>query len=346
MTAAEVAAHLDGYRRHAGTPVVEHTTVSRVREGVDGYVVETDGGHWSTRAVIVATGAAGTPHVPALAAAAPPRVLQVTPTRYRNPDQVPDGGVLVVGASASGLQLADELQRSGRPVTLAVGDHVRLPRTYRGMDIHWWLDAVGALDERIDEVPDPARARRLPSLQLIGSPERRNLDLRTLRAGGVEVVGRLVGLDDQRAQFAGSLANLVASADLKLGRLLDRIDSYASAQGLDGEVDEPDRPPPSGITQAPNVADLRGIGTIVWATGFRPAWPWLHPSLLDRRGAVRHEGGVLPAAGMYVLGLPFLRRRKSSFLDGVGADAEEIAAHLDAFLAGRGTSDRLHSTRP
>jgi putative flavoprotein involved in K+ transport len=333
MTALEVAAHLDGYRRSFDAPIRHGTSVVDIRSADCTHVVATDDGEWRARAVVIATGACSDPHIPPIVSDLPDHLDHVTPIHYRNPDQLADGGVLVVGASASGLQIADELSRAGREVTLAVGDHVRLPRTYRGMDIHWWMDAVGQLDERYDEVPDIGRARRLPSLQLVGTPERRDLDLNAVAADGVRLVGRLVGCGGHRAQFSGSFANMCASADLEQGRLLDLCDEHATAHGLDGELGEPSRPAPTTVGTPALDADLRSIGTVVWATGFRPRYPWLDPRLLDRKGALVHDGGVLPVPGMYVVGLPFLRRRKSSFLDGVGPDADDLATHLVGHLA-------------
>jgi len=332
MTAGEVAEHLHGYRRSFDAPVRHRTGVVSITSSDSAHLVTTDDGDWQARAVVLATGACSEPHVPALADDMPAHLDHLSPIHYRNPDQLAGGGVLVVGASASGLQIADELSRAGREVTVAVGDHVRLPRSYRGMDIHWWMDAVGQLDERWDEVPDIVRARRLPSLQLIGTPERRDLDLNAVASEGVRVVGRLVGCNGHRAQFSGSFANLCASADLKQGRLLDLCDSYAREHGLDGELGEPSRPAPTGLEPPPLDIDLRAVGTIVWATGFRPTYPWLDPKLFDRKGRLTHDGGVLPVPGMYVLGLPFLRRRKSSFLDGVGPDAVDLTAHLVGHL--------------
>ncbi len=334
MTAGEVATLLDTYRRSFDAPVRTGVAVTRIATDGDRHVVETTEGPWSSAAVVMATGACSTPHVPALAADMPEYIAQVTPIAYRNPGRIGEGGVLVVGASASGLQIADELARAGREVTLAVGDHVRLPRTYRGMDIHWWMDTIGQLDERYDEVEDLARARRLPSLQLVGTPERRTLGLNTVAAQGVQLVGRLVGRNGDRAQFSGSFANMCASADLKQGRLLDRLDEYAAEHGLDAELGAADRPEPTMVGRAPLDLDLRSIGTIVWATGFRPTYPWLDESHLDARGRLVHDGGVLSAPGLYVLGLPFLRRRKSSFIDGVGPDAIELVDHLHRHLAG------------
>ncbi len=338
MTSAEVINFLGSYHDSFDAPVMTHTTVESVSSVDNGYRVATNRGTIESRAVVVATGACSTPRIPALAAELPAHIHQVAPIRYRNPDQLSSGRVLVVGASASGAQLADELQRSGRDVTLAVGDHVRLPRTYRGMDIHWWMDTIGLLDERHDEMEDINRARRLPSLQLVGSPDRRTLDLNALHAAGVQLVGRLAGVSGTTAQFSGSFANQCSSADLKLGRLLASIDEYAAAHGLDVELEAPDRPAPTAVPEAVTTADLRGIDTVIWATGFRPDYPWLEPNLLDRKGAIRHDGGVMDAPGMYVLGLPFTRRRKSSFIDGVGPDADDLSAHLAQHLHATATS--------
>jgi putative flavoprotein involved in K+ transport len=333
MTASQVAAYLDAYRSSIAAPVHTGVEVVAITPSAGRHIVDTNDGPWSARAVVMATGACSDPHIPAIAADMPGHIEHVTPIRYRNPSGLTDGRVLVVGASASGLQIADELSRAGRDVTLAVGDHVRLPRTYRGMDIHWWMDAIGQLDERYDEVDDIDRARRLPSLQLVGSTERRDLDLSSVAADGVALAGRLVGRSGHRAQFSGSFANMCTSADLKQRRLLDRLDEYAATHGLDAELREPTRPA-STVSVSPILeTDLRSISAIVWATGFRPIYPWLDPRLLDRKRRIVHDGGVLPVPGLYILGLPFMRRRKSSFLDGVGPDAAELSEHLAGHLA-------------
>ncbi|HEY0934430.1 MAG TPA: pyridine nucleotide-disulfide oxidoreductase, partial [Trebonia sp.] len=282
--------------------------------------------------VVVATGTEGEPRVPALARDLPAHLRQITALRYREPGQISPGEVLVVGASASGVQIADELRRAGRGVTVAVGDHVRVPRTYRGRDIYRWMDELGILDERYDEVPDLVRARRLPSLQLAGTPQRRDLDLAALSAAGVGLTGRFVGVARGgarfRAQFSGSLANLVKAADLKQARLLDRIDAYIDEHDLRDLVGPPDRPAPTSQPTVVTELDLARFSTVVWATGHRPRYPWLDPALLDHRGAISHDGGVLGVPGMYVLGLPFTRRRGSNLLAGVGADARLLSTHL------------------
>jgi putative flavoprotein involved in K+ transport len=326
--AGEVVALLEGYGRAFGAPVRPHTTVVGVGGTGSGFVVDTDDGPWRCRAVVVATGTEGESKVPALARDLPGHLHQITALGYRGPGQLAPGGVLVVGASASGVQIADELRRAGRAVTVAVGEHVRVPRTYRGRDIYRWMDELGILDERFDEVEDLARARRLPSLQLVGTPQRRNLDLATLAAGGVQLTGRFVGVARGRAQFSGSLANLIKAADLKQARLLERIDTHVEEHGLHERVGPPDRPSATPMPAVVTQLDLARFSAVVWATGHRPRYPWLDPALLDHRGAIRHDGGVLEIPGMYVLGLPFTRRRGSNLLAGVGPDAQRLGTHL------------------
>jgi len=335
MSASDVVDFIDGYSRFIGAPVRTHTTVTSVVAEGCGYRVATDRGEWRCRAVVLASGAHGLPAVPAAAEALPKSVTALTPKTYRNPSQLDDGGVLVVGASASGLQLADEVQRSGRRVILAVGEHIRLPRVYRGLDIQWWLDAVGILDERYDEVDDIVRARRVPSPQLAGTPERATLDLNALTERGVELVGRLVGVTDGKAQFSGSLRNHCAMADLKLARLLERIDQWAADHGDGPAFAPPERFAETRVEGSPRLnIDLarERISTVIFATGFRPDFSWLHVPVFDHKGRLRHDGGVVAAPGLYVLGLNFMRRRKSSFIHGAEDDVRELSAHLDAGL--------------
>ena len=223
-------------------------------------------------------------------------------------------------------------------MTLSVGEHVRVPRTYRGKDIQWWMDAAGVLDERYDAIDDIGRARNVPSLQLVGSPERRTLDLNALARAGVRLVGRLAGIRDGKAQLSGSLRNVCALADLKMTRLLDALDDWAASNGVDEQVDAPERFDATHVEASPPLAlDLGrgGIETIVWATGFRPDTSWLHAPVLDRKGSIRHDGGVVAAPGMYLMGMPFLRRRKSSLIDGAAQDARDLSDHLSFYLDGR-----------
>lgn len=353
MAMPEVVAYIDGYARAIAAPVEDGVDVTAVRVADDGFEVVTTGGEWWARTVVVATGPGHRPDVPGFAAAVPPGVDCLTPAEYRNPGHLAEGGVLVVGAAATGVQLAEEIQRSGRPVTLAVGSHVRMPRVYRGRDIMWWLDAAGVLDERHDEVDDIVRARHVASFQLVGSASRATVDLNSLQSGGVRIVGRLGGItDDGTAQFSGSLPNHCALADLKLGRLLDALDAWATDSGLHGEVGAPERFPSTTVPpEPPLLLRLRSgeIRTIVWATGYRPEYPWLQVPVLDAKGRIIHHGGVTPVPGLYLIGAPFLRRRKSSFIDGAGDDARDLAAHLAAYLdqrAGRPSPPRRSRRRP
>lgn len=332
MTATQVAGMLDDYRASFDAPVHTGVTVTNVRRITSGFAVATDQGTWRCQAVVVATGAASTPHIPPMSAHVPGRIRQLAPTHYRNPGQLDDGPVLVVGASASGAQLADELHRSGRDVVLAVGDHVRLPRQYRQMDIHWWMETIGLLDDRIEDQSRPDRARRLPSLQLVGSDDGRSVDLNALSGIGIELVGRLTAIHGTTAQFSDGLAATCRSTDGRMRRLLARIDDFAAAHGLDAEVGAPDAPAPIRIPRSRTTIDMTQFATVLWATGFRPDYPWMDPRALDEGGAIRHDRGVGAMPGLYVLGLPFLRRRKSSFIDGVGPDAAELCAHLVAHL--------------
>ena len=336
-TVPELIAFIDRYARVIGAPVQANTTVTSVRRSDDGYLVATDQGDWSSQAVVLATGACNIADVPAVAAALPPAIVTMTPMQYRNAGQIPDGGVLVVGASATGTQLAAELQRSGRQVTLAVGQHIRVPRLYRGRDISWWMDASGVFDERYDQVDDVERARRVPSLQLTGSPERTTLDLNALTGMGVKLVGRFAGIANGKAQFSGSLRNVCELSDLKMGRLLDTIDAWATANGLDDAVDPPHRLTPTAVEESPPLGLDLGSGaikTVIWATGFRPDYGWLHVPVLDRKGRIRHDGGVVRSPGLYVMGLQFLRRRKSALIDGAAADARDLSNHLKSYLDG------------
>jgi putative flavoprotein involved in K+ transport len=338
MTAAEVAELIERFAQNARAPVRTGTDVTSVRRaGDDGYRVITNHGETHARTVVIASGACNLPAVPAFADAVPANVEQITPFGYRNPDQLADGGVLVVGASATGVQLAAEIRRSGRPVTMSVGEHVRLPRTYRGRDVLWWMDESGVWDQRHDEVEDLTRARRLPSPQLVGTPERTTLDLNALVAQGVELVGRWASVRDGLALFSGGLRNVCSLADLKMNRLLGSFDEWAHTSGSDADVDLQERFAPTEPPHSPRwQLDLRGgeIRTILWATGFRPDYQWLDVPVLDAKGQLRHDGGVVDSPGLYALGLPVLRRRKSTFLCGIEDDAREVIRELNGYLAG------------
>jgi putative flavoprotein involved in K+ transport len=332
MTMPEVVNYFEDYARSFSAPVQDRTAVCRVERDDAGYRVTTDRGVWTAPSVVIATGHCGVPLVPGMASRLSDEIHQLVPTQYRNPKQVPEGGVLVVGASASGLQLADELQRAGRRVTLAVGNHTRLPRSYRGRDIMWWLDAMGIFDDGVDDVSDLERARSLPSFQISGREGRQALDLGLLQDEGVQLVGRAVAATGHTMGFSDDLAVSTAEADAKLERILAKIDAYSTQAGLDDSVGRRESYARVQPAPAPTSIDLsaEGIGTVLWATGFRRSYPWLKVPVTDERGEIRHDRGVTPERGLYVLGLRFLRHRNSSFIDGVGRDAQALSEYVAA----------------
>ena len=257
-----------------------------VNPEANGYRIDTNRGSWHCNSLVIASGACNIANVPKIAEAVPASINMLTPHQYRNPDQLEQGGVLVVGASATGLQLADEIHRSGRPVTVAVGEHLRLPRTYRGKDIQWWMDKLGIFDERFDQVDDINRGRNLPSPQLIGTPQRKSLDLNRLTTQGIDLRGRLAGFAEGKAQFSGSLANTCEMADLKMNRLLKQIDDYALEHNLETQIPAAQRYPKTRFdSAAPLLMDLHknNINSILWATGYRPDYNWLKLPVLTTR---------------------------------------------------------------
>ena len=333
----EVIKFIDQYANFISAPVETSTRVTSVSSSEAGYKIITNQGEWRCKVLVIASGACNIAVVPNIAEAVSYKVNMLTPIEYKNPNQLADGGVMIVGASATGTQLSKEIQLSGRQVTLSVGEHVRVPRVYRGYDIKWWMDSTGILDERYDDVDDINRARRVPSLQLTGSLDRGTLDLNTLTGIGVKLVGRMVGMRDDKALFSGSLKNVCSLADLKMNRLLDNIDEWITNNDHIVGINPRERFLPTLIENSPTLEinlTENNIKTIIWATGFRPDLSWLDVPVLDRKGQILHEGGIVNFPGMYLMGMQFLRRRKSSLIDGAGDDALDLSRHLKAYLDG------------
>ncbi|MGE0416342.1 MAG: NAD(P)-binding domain-containing protein [Acetobacteraceae bacterium] len=333
MTMPETVSYLERYAHSFHAPVITGASVHSVHRMPGVYRVESYAGTWRTRCVIIATGQCDTPLVPQMTQQVSGSVLQLTPTTYRNAHELPDGDVLIVGASASGIQLAAEIQQSGRQVTVSVGHHTRLPRVYRGRDIMWWMDRIGILTETVDSIPDLARARAQPSFQLIGRPDRSYLDLNLLQSMGARIVGRARDVHDGNLILDADLAETTQASHRRLERLLSRIDEAADAMNAPpdcwpGQISLP-KSTPSSLRLGGS-----GVRTIIWATGFRRNYQWLHVPVLDAHGEIIHVGGITPSPGLYVLGLRLLRRRNSNFLDGVGADAIELTADVQRYLSG------------
>lgn len=334
LTAQAFATYLRDYARTIAAPVTEGVEVSAVEAAGAGFRISTSAGVWQSRAVVVATGACDTPFRPAMAQQLAPGIHQVAPADYKRPSDLPDGGVLIVGASSTGIQLAEEIHTSGRPVTLAVGDHTRMPRRYRGRDIFDWMELAGILDDRADESRSLEAARQQPSLQLVGRQHDRDLDLASLSRDGVRLVGRLAAVSGTFAGFHGDLAETTAQAHARMLRVLNRIDASIERIELAASLAGDGAPMPFLATCDPITLDLvrEGLRTVVWATGYVRRYPWLKVPILDARGEIVHCGGVTAVPGLYALGLTFLRRRRSSFISGCGLDAEELAPEIEAHL--------------
>jgi putative flavoprotein involved in K+ transport len=330
MTAADLAAYLTSYAGSFDAPIEEGHDVQDLRRAENGFMVRTSESTWAARNVVMATGWCDQPRVPGFAQRLAATVAQVTPNTYRNPDLIPDGRVLVVGAAATGVQIADELTRAGREVVLAVGRHSRVPRRYRGMDIWWWLDRIGTFAVTIDEVGDPTRSRNEGALQLVGREDHRDVDLSALQRRGVRVAGRLTGIDGDDLTFADDLRITTSDADARLARLLARIDRHIAATGLDREVLPAVTPAELVPTESISRLHARrdGIAAVVWATGYRRPYPWLQVPVLGADGEIVQRRGVTPVAGLYVVGQRFQYRRDSNFIDGVRHDASYVASRI------------------
>ena len=325
----QVADYFVAYAEKIGAPIrcgVEVTSVRR-NVGRPGFRVETSEGTIHARFVVAATGPFQRPVIPAIVpdGAVP---LQIHSSAYRNPKQLPDGAVLVVGAGSSGVQIADELRRSGRRVYLSVGPHDRPPRSYRGRDFCWWLGALGMWDA---ETP-PEGAEHV-TIAVSGAHGGHTVDFRSLAASGVHLVGRTAAFDNGTLRFSSDLAENIANGDANYLSLLDEADAYVAANGLDLPEEPAARvlgPDPECATNPLGELDLvdAGVTSIVWATGFATDYSWLQVDAFDETGKPDHRRGVSAEPGVYFLGLPWLSRRGSSFIWGVWHDAKHVADHI------------------
>src|SRR5450631_383596 len=308
-----------------GVPV----TALRRRDGGPGLIAETSDGSIEADNVVVATGPYQSPVMPALLRD-DIDLFQVHAGRYLNPDQLPPGAVLVVGAGASGSQIAEELLRAGRRVYLSVGRHTRLPRRYRGRDLIWWLRAMG-----IDQTPAEQRgpSRLLPVIS--GAYGGHTIDFRQFAADGVTLLGRAEAAREGVLEIAPDLTDSLANGDAIYASFLDRADAHAEQHRLDMPQAPAARavlPDPPYLTAPLRRLDLRaeGIGAVIWATGYGVDFSWIDVPVLDPRGEPVHHGGVTNVPGLYFLGLQWLSRMRSSFLSGVGEDAADLANHIAA----------------
>jgi putative flavoprotein involved in K+ transport len=280
---SEVLDRIERYRELIDAPVREHTDVERVAPHLDWWRVATSAGPIRARAVVSATGPFQLPYVPPLGEQLPTDVFQVHSASYRNPDQLPPGGVLLVGGGASGLQIAEELLDAGRPVYLSVGRHRRMPRRYRGHDLFWWLDRWGFLDRPRDKWPD---GRMPPSLVVTGVGGGHDVDARQLRADGAVVLGRLLGVDGTRLTFAEDAEALLAAADTVHDDFVARAEEDIERLGLELAPDDRELAPRTPVPAVPEL-DLgsAGVTSVVWCTGYRHDLGWIDAPVVDASGA-------------------------------------------------------------
>ncbi|SDG59557.1 flavin-containing monooxygenase [Alloyangia pacifica] len=324
----QVADYFEAYAKKIDAPVrcgVEVTRVTRL-SGRPGFRVETSAGTIEAGNVISATGAFQTPSIPPLVPETT-GLTQMHSSQYRNPGQLPEGAVLVVGAGSSGVQIADELLAAGRKVYLSVGPHDRPPRAYRGRDFVWWLGVLNKWDAEANPSSEHT------TIAVSGAHGGHTVDFRKLAARGMTLLGRTEAHENGTMRFAPDLAANVAAGDANYISLLDEADAYVAANGLDLPEEPAARDigaDPACMTDPIRTLDLAdaGITTILWATGFTSDYGWLQVDALDAAGKPRHQRGVSSAPGVYFLGLPWQTRRGSSFIWGVWHDAKYVADHI------------------
>lgn len=327
---AEAIEYLEGYAQSLGAPVREGVNVTALRRSGHRYVAETEGGSYEAENVVVATGAFQQPRPRVPGAVRAPVELQLTTSEYRNPGQLPEGAVLVVGGGQSGCQISDELLSAGRRVYLSIGRCPWFPRRYRGRDIVDWALELGILDEPVDALPSPA-ARMGCNPPVSGNDGGHDCNPRWLAGRGATVVGRLEGVDGQVARFGPGVEESLAFGDEFVDELTAGIDGYLAEKGIEAPPPEASERGPSPIADTLEL-DLREhrVSTILWATGYRPAYGWIDLDVTDEYGWPAQRQGVSEHPGLYFVGVNWLHKRKSALLCGVGEDAEHVVSHLAA----------------
>jgi putative flavoprotein involved in K+ transport len=325
----QVADYFVAYANKIEAPVRCGVEVQSVRKfvGAPGFEVKTSDGDFTARYVVAATGPFQKPVIPAVVPDSA-GLVQMHSSSYRNPGQLPEGAVLVVGAGSSGVQIAAEIQRSGRQVYLSVGPHDRPPRSYRGRDFCWWLGVLGMWD-----AATPPRGAEHVTIAVSGANGGHTVDFRALAEDGIKLVGRTEVFDNGTMRFAPDLRQNIANGDAHYLQLLDQADAYIEQNGLD-LPEEPEartlRPDPESLTNPLSELDLAeaGVTSILWATGFVQDFSWLQVDAFDENGRPQHQRGVSSEPGVYFLGLPWQSRRGSSFIWGVWHDAKYVADHI------------------
>src|SRR6202171_224276 len=326
MSLAELIDYFQAWADSFDAPVETNCQVTTLEVDNGGFLVSMPSGELRARTVVVATGAFQRAHRPSGAEGIPQGVKQIFAEEYSNPGALPPGGVVIVGSGQTGCQLAEELHESGRKLFLACGRCQWTPRRIGDRDFMWWAVQTGFLDRTIDKLPSPA-ARLLGNWQATGHGGWRDLHYRTLHAQGVQLLGRFVGADDGRIQFADDLA---ASVDFGDARLADLMKGRAAYCAVNGVTPPPFEPPTPFRIKTRSELDVaaEGIGTVIWTSGYRPNYGWVEVPVFDGMGFPMQSDGRPSGPGLYFMGVHFLRKAKSSILYGAAEDAEIVARHI------------------
>jgi putative flavoprotein involved in K+ transport len=332
----EIVITLERYAQsfHAPLHCGVQATAVRLRPEGDGYLVETSDGAFEAANVVLATGGFPCPRLPQASGAIPVNIMQLHSSQYRKPQRLPSGAVLVVGSGQSGSQIAEELHQSGRQVYLCVSRCGRSPRRYRGKDVMWWVNQMGGYDRTVDSLPSPA-ARFVCHPDLSGKNGGHAINLRQLASEGVVLLGRLQEVQGNHVILAPDLEENLARADALAAQLMHAIDDYVLRTGMavpeESMIDDPTSkwvPPAEPIPEVDLYA--AGISTVIWATGFRLDFGWVHVPVFDAAGSPLHQRGITSSPGLYFLGLPWLSKEKSALLFGIGEDAAFLASAIAA----------------
>lgn len=336
--------YFERYVDEFGLPVRQHTVVTGLDRLASGeYEVSTESSPIRAKAVVVASGSMSRPRLPDMAQHLPKDIVSLSSGTYRNPDGLPGGAVLVVGSAQSGCQIVEELLRAGREVYLCASRVGRAPRTYRGRDIfEWWRD-MGFVEQRPEDLDDPAM-QYMAQPQVSGTGGGHTVSLQSLARDGAVLLGRAEGVEGSLLKLGDNLLECIAFGDFLSGSIKKRVDEYIERAGIVAEPPSPDpgEPPLPDLngSDTRTTLDLRekGITSVIWCTGFDADWSWIHVDVFDDRGEPNHRAGVTDSPGLYVVGFPWLTKRKSGVLYGVAEDAERIVGHIEGYLGRNGGS--------
>ena len=326
----EILRVIEDYADSTRAPVRERAEVTGLHAEDGGFTLSLPDGAIHARRVVVATGPFQRPRIPQLSKGVAPSVLQTDPTRYRRPEDLPDGAVIVVGSGASGCQIGDELLRAGRTVFLSVSRHRRVPRRFRGKDVYWWLEQMGRFDQTIDSFPE----RQWPPTTLVtGVSGGHDVNVRQMAAAGIRVLGRVLGASDGTMAVASNANEVLDEADATFAGFLTAAREFAAAHPdveLADEEHVQSAELPATVAEVESL-DMRreNVAAVVWATGYDYDYSWLRAPVLDVHGRPLQQRGVTSTPGLYFLGLHWMHTFKSGILSGVGRDAEYLAQHMD-----------------